>query len=256
MSAAAMKTSQSAPSTRPPTAKKANDQQAAAAAAAVAASHTPCWVTPGQLLGSSSSLQAGAGCYVLPSGEIHSGVVGVKQVRVNAEGKPFVSVESVKPPSRLPAVGDVVTCRVIKITQRMAMVDILVLHPTVSTLPEPATGAPAAMAAATLSAPAVTAEPCVLDEALAGTIRQRDIRAHDIDSVEVYKCFRPNDLVKAQVLSLGDARSYFLSTARNDLGVILATATSGATMVPINWQQMQCPLTGAKEFRKVAKIDA
>jgi exosome complex RNA-binding protein Csl4 len=168
--------------------------------------------------------------------------------------QPFLHIESSKPPSRLPAVGDVVTCRVTKINARFASVEILVLHPTLSSVVDPS--ASAVGAASLLSAPAAVAESCILDESLAGTIRQRDIRAFDVDSVELYKCFRPSDLVKAQVLSLGDARSYFLSTARNDLGVILATATSGSTMVPINWEQMQCPVTGVKEYRKVAKIEA
>lgn len=29
---------------------------------------------------------------------------------------------------------------------------------------------------------------------------------------------------------------------------------SGAQMVPISWQEMQCPVTFQKEFRKVAKV--
>lgn len=144
-----------------------------------------------------------------------------------------------------------------KINQRLASVDILVLHPTLTTVPESAASqqAQAVSGASVLATPATVAESCVLEDTLVGTIRQRDVRAFDVDSVEMYKSFRPSDLVKAQVLSLGDARSYFLSTARNDLGVILATSTAGNTMVPINWEQMQCPVTGVKEFRKVAKID-
>ena len=45
--------------------------------------------------------------------------------------------------------------------------------------------------------------------------------------VEIYSSFRPGDLVRAQVVSLGDSRSYFLSTARNDCGVVYAKSTSG-----------------------------
>ncbi|KAL6278903.1 hypothetical protein ACE6H2_022504 [Prunus campanulata] len=55
-------------------------------------------------------------------------------------------------------------------------------------------------------------------------------------------------------LSLGDARAYYLSTAKNELGVISAQSTAGATMVPISWTEMQCPLTGQIEHRKVAKV--
>lgn len=52
---------------------------------------------------------------------------------------------------------------------------------------------------------------------------------------------------------MGDSRSYYLSTAKNEYGVIFAKSMAGATMVPISWNMMQCPKTKMKEFRKVAK---
>src|SRR5690606_3837398 len=96
---------------------------------------------------------------------------------------------------------------------------------------------------------------------------------------QVYRSFRPGDVVMAEVISLGDARSYYLSTARNELGVIFAESEAGTstkdkllvtligrvshigirsclageTMVPISWQEMMCPKTKTKEFRKCAK---
>lgn len=58
-------------------------------------------------------------------------------------------------------------------------------------------------------------------------------------------------------MSLGDARSYYLSTAKTELGVTFArSATSGTAMIPISWQEMQCPVTKMKELRKVAKVTA
>ncbi len=52
-----------------------------------------------------------------------------------------------------------------------------------------------------------------------------------MDKVELIACFRPGDLVRAAVLSLGDSRSYLLTTARNELGVVSAkSATSGASV--------------------------
>lgn len=45
--------------------------------------------------------------------------------------------------------------------------------------------------------------------------------------VELYSCFQPGDLVRAEVISLGDSRSYYLSTAKNDLGVVYAKSLSG-----------------------------
>lgn len=49
-----------------------------------------------------------------------------------------------------------------------------------------------------------------------------------------------------------------MSTAENELGVVVAVASEGGTevapMVPISWTEMQCPNTLVKEPRKVAKI--
>ncbi|CAG8803818.1 37156_t:CDS:2 [Gigaspora margarita] len=53
----------------------------------------------------------------------------------------------------------------------------------------------------------------------------------------------------------GDARSYYLSTAKNELGVIYAQSVAGAVMIPISWQEMQCTKTKAMEPRKCAKPD-
>ncbi|XP_022424907.1 exosome complex component CSL4 isoform X2 [Neophocaena asiaeorientalis asiaeorientalis] len=73
--------------------------------------------------------------------------------------------------------------------------------------------------------------------------------------VEIYKSFRPGDIVLAKVISLGDAQSnYLLTTAENELGVVVAHSESGVQMVPISWCEMQCPKTHTKEFRKVARV--
>eukprot|EP00074_Homo_sapiens_P094081 XP_016871793.1 exosome complex component CSL4 isoform X2 [Homo sapiens] len=73
--------------------------------------------------------------------------------------------------------------------------------------------------------------------------------------VEIYKSFRPGDIVLAKVISLGDAQSnYLLTTAENELGVVVAHSESGIQMVPISWCEMQCPKTHTKEFRKVARV--
>ncbi|ERE79645.1 exosome complex component CSL4-like isoform 2 [Cricetulus griseus] len=56
-------------------------------------------------------------------------------------------------------------------------------------------------------------------------------------------------------ISLGDAQSnYLLTTAENELGVVVAHSESGVQMVPISWCEMQCPKTHTKEFRKVARV--
>ncbi|XP_075573468.1 exosome complex component CSL4 isoform X2 [Pelecanus crispus] len=94
-----------------------------------------------------------------------------------------------------------------------------------------------------------------LKSAFRGTIRREDIRATEKDKVEVYKSFRPGDIVLAKVISLGDAQSnYLLSTAENELGVVVARSEAGVQMVPISWCEMQCPRTHTKDFRKVARV--
>ncbi|CAA6666485.1 unnamed protein product [Spirodela intermedia] len=64
-------------------------------------------------------------------------------------------------------------------------------------------------------------------ETFTGIIRQQDVRATEIDKVDMYLSFRPGDIVRALVLSLGDARAYYLSTAKNELGVLSAQSSAG-----------------------------
>jgi len=54
-------------------------------------------------------------------------------------------------------------------------------------------------------------------------------------------------------ISLGDQSSYYLSTASNNLGVIMATSEAGNTMYPMSWKEYKDPETGLNEPRKVAK---
>ncbi|KAF8559196.1 hypothetical protein OG21DRAFT_1403144 [Imleria badia] len=93
-------------------------------------------------------------------------------------------------------------------------------------------------------------------EEFTGVIRTQDIRATEKDKVKIADCFRGGDVVKGLVISLGDARSYYITTARNDLGVVFATSEAGATMEPVSWQEMRCPRTGRIEKRKCAKPDS
>ncbi|CDU23323.1 related to CSL4-exosome core component [Sporisorium scitamineum] len=115
-----------------------------------------------------------------------------------------------------------------------------------------------------------------------GVVRSQDVRSTEKDKVKLADCFRPGDIVRATVISLGDARSYYLSTAGNSLGVIYAMSAtsasaasgtgaeeavvasvagagwniSGNPMVPISWNQMIDPVTGVVENRKCAKPDS
>lgn len=54
-------------------------------------------------------------------------------------------------------------------------------------------------------------------------------------------------------VSLGDQSNYYLSTAKNELGVIMAKSEAGNSMYPISWKEFRDPVTGLVESRKVAK---
>ncbi|KAE9038527.1 hypothetical protein PR003_g6290 [Phytophthora rubi] len=143
---------------------------------------------PGQRLAAADGkLKPGSGAYVR-DGAIFASICGqwrISQdvVEVSRAGKTVASAKVLR-------LGDVVLCRVAKITSRQVMVDILCVGET------------------------------VLKEAFPGTIRLEDVRNHDIDKLVMEEVFSPGNLVKAAVLSFGDTRSYFLSTAKPGLGVV------------------------------------
>jgi len=123
----------------------------------------------------------------------------------------------------LPEVNSTVLCKVTRIAPRQATVAILVVGET------------------------------VLDGDWQGLIRVQDVRATEKDKVKIFESFRPGDIVRAVVISLGDQSNYYLSTARNNLGVIMATSEAGNAMYPVSWKEYKDPETGASESRKVAK---
>lgn len=136
----------------------------------------------------------------------------------------------------MPLIGSIISGIVTKTTPQYATVSIMMIHhPVHGSLPIPAASA--------------------TNHVYTGMIRLHDIRAFQKDQLEMSKCFRPGDVVKCEVISLGDAKSYYLMTSRNELGVVYAKSAAGDAMIPISWQQMQCPNTKSIEFRKVAKVE-
>lgn len=92
----------------------------------------------------------------------------------------------------VPRIGNIVLCRINKITLNNAQASIL----------------------------AVEERP--LNGSFLGIIRISDIRKHEVEKLQMDQCFQPGDIVKARVISLGDAKSYFITTAETELGVVLA----------------------------------
>ena len=73
-----------------------------------------------------------------------------------------------------------------------------------------------------------------------------------MDDIKIEMCYRPGDIVKAEVISLGDRRNYLLSTAKPELGVLNGNSENGNDMKAISYSEMEDTITGEKETRKVA----
>ncbi|KXL41838.1 hypothetical protein M433DRAFT_157193 [Acidomyces richmondensis BFW] len=188
---------------------------------------------PGQRLGSTSTTNVGPGTHIHGDHLIASLAGPLSSTPSSSKSKKAPTVSVSRPisantvSSLLPEVGTVVLGLVTRTTPRQAHVSILALGPG-------------------------GAQVC--GEALPGLIRQQDIRATETDTVRVAEMFRVGDVVRAVVISLGDERSYYLSTARDELGVVMAQSQEGHyRMVPVSWREFRDLETGEREGRKVAK---
>ncbi|XP_028917565.1 exosome complex component CSL4 isoform X1 [Ornithorhynchus anatinus] len=182
------------------------------------------YCVPGERLCNLEEGSPGGGTYVR-HGCVFASLAGCLLKTAQNGSLPVVSVVREMDSQLLPDVGSIVTCKVSSINSRFARVHILYVGST------------------------------PLKNSFRGTIRKEDVRATEKDKVEIYKSFRPGDIVLAKVISLGDAQSnYLLTTAENELGVVVAHGEAGAQLVPISWCEMQCPQTHVKEFRKVARV--
>ena len=181
-------------------------------------------VTPGDKIGKANLMIAGTGTYNRGS-FIYSSAVGFvslsgNEVSIKLEGdRAYAS-------SHVLSIGNKVLCKVIRITNQMATVQIV--------------------AAEDIGA---------LREHHEGIIRKEDVRVAATEEVEMYDSFRPGDILVARIISLGSSRrGYFLSTAENQLGVLQAIcSTSGEKMIPISYKEMECPKSHIREKRKCAK---
>lgn len=74
-----------------------------------------------------------------------------------------------------------------------------------------------------------------------GVIRRENARSYDIEGIDLFKCFIPNDIVRARVLTQqgsGNQSSMLLSTAEDEMGVIFARSEeSGNLMIPRSWTE-------------------
>ncbi|KAK7869364.1 hypothetical protein R5R35_000673 [Gryllus longicercus] len=156
-------------------------------------------------------------------GYIYSSLAGIVNVTKN-DKKRTIEVHCCNDQSIVPVPGDIVTAKVTIVNQRFLKCVIKCIRDTVLSRPYRA------------------------------ILRKEDVRATEKDKVEMYKSFRPGDIILARVLPMTDAHCYQISTAENELGVAIAHSEAGIPMIPISWTEMQCPKTYVKELRKVAKI--
>lgn len=138
--------------------------------------------------------------------------------KVGATSEDFAKTKS----QIVPKISNIVMCRIIKITFSQAQTHIL------------------------------SVEGRTLRSAFLGIIRLPDIRKHEVEKIVIEECFQPGDIVQAKVISLGDSKWFYLSTAEPELGVILAWH-AGKRLVPFSWEEMIDPDTQERFARKVAK---
>eukprot|EP01023_Acetabularia_acetabulum_P033605 TRINITY_DN31449_c0_g2_i1.p2 TRINITY_DN31449_c0_g2~~TRINITY_DN31449_c0_g2_i1.p2 ORF type:complete len:199 (-),score=36.53 TRINITY_DN31449_c0_g2_i1:85-681(-) len=185
-------------------------------------------VCPGDVLGTTVNLMSGEGTYS-DGEEIRSLLLGVctKQsvsypTDEELQNKEELKVRQIGQPPVVPHQGDIVTGRVVRVTPKLVQVQFLCIGET------------------------------ALKHEFEGIIRMQDVRTTETDKLEMQDCFWPGDIVRTKILSLGDARSYFLTTAEEALGVVQALSEERVVMIPKSQTEMQCPQSQKIFKRKVA----
>lgn len=249
----------------------------------------PSLAIPGQQLGSTSSYAAGPGTHVHDA-LIYASIAGpvvVDQAQTQTQtqqstdkAKTLLTVSrsipktgSVRAASAaaagggklkyntLPSVDSVVLTRVTRVQKRQATVSILVVVDDVAGGAGNGAGngdqtdaSDNDNIASILSSAANPENHSNSDELrFQALIRKEDVRAVEKDRVVMDDMFRVGDIVRGTIVSLGDQSFYYLTTARNDLGVVMARSEAGNMMFPVSWKEMRDSVTGGAELRKVAR---
>jgi exosome complex component CSL4 len=176
------------------------------------------FVCPGDVLVSSavtSNFDACGGCYLMEGSDIIraslSGTVLISAVSDTA-GVQKNRISVLSPKNEIAAetvidVGDKVMCRVVRLAMHQANVEI------------------------------ISVGDRQLQQPPKGIIRREDVRLSEIEILVMHECFRPGDIVRGVVISLGDSKQYYLSTAEIDLGVLYAKSQiTGNPLLPVSWK--------------------
>lgn len=144
---------------------------------------------PGDSVGSGDDYVTGSGTYACESsGVVKASLLGQLVCMPTSGGDEsssksksvlhVISTAQVSTQDAVIAIGDTVTGRVVKISTNQAFVTILAVGDT-------------------------ALQPGQQPSAV---VRKEDIRLADTEALVVHECFRPGDIIEAQVISLGDAR--------------------------------------------------
>ncbi|KAL2865114.1 exosome non-catalytic core subunit CSL4 [Aspergillus lucknowensis] len=238
-------------------------------------SSLPSLAIPGQRLGSVTTFTAGPGTHVHHS-HVYASIAGpvfVDPAQPKSQAKSTISISRTarvkttpsataasksKPKyNTLPGVDSVVLARVTRVQKRQATVSILVVldESASSKALNPLQSASDNDNIESILSSAANPENHSSSDELRfqALIRKEDVRAVEKDRVVMDEMFRVGDIVRGTVISLGDQSFYYLTTARNDLGVVMARSEAGNMMFPVSWKEMRDPVTGAAEQRKVAR---
>lgn len=147
-------------------------------------------VVPGDVIGKyESNISLGVGTYE-SNGIIYASMLGEVKDCMKGENR-FISVETRHQMAHMVlAIGDVVLARILRINIQQIQVEILANDKHLLRFPTRA------------------------------ILRQEDIRESQTDLIVMNELFHPGDIIVAKVVSLGDARYFFISTAGPDLGVV------------------------------------
>ena len=220
---------------------------------------------PGQLLGPSAEHIAGPGTHVYdaniyasiagpvqryPTGAASSTSKGSSKTTLTV-GRHATTAQNApsSDTAHLPVVGSSVLCIVTRVQVRQAVCLILAVLPS-------------AAASSIDSNPSFTNSTFPPTEALnfPALLRREDVRLTEKDRVVMNDSVRVGDFIRAQIISIGDERQYYISTAGNEFGVLAAKAEgdgahAGGWMTGISWKEMRDLKAGnvRGESRKVAK---
>ncbi|KAG0426971.1 hypothetical protein HPB47_025953, partial [Ixodes persulcatus] len=146
-----------------------------------------------RLCAAGDSFIGGKGTYV-QHGYIYSSLAGRFTIE-RQKDKKIVQVQR-SMDKNVPTPGNIVTAKITAVTHRFCKCSIIAI------------------------------EDCELWEPFRGIIRKEDVHETEKDKVEMHKSFRMGDIVLARVMSIGDALFYYLTTAENMLGVVVALSAS------------------------------